>query len=809
MSQGNSTSLNSRCLINLHTLFLANLSETVWTALWTRDFEVASDRCFEYIFGVCKNTKSQAFRVSLFFFFCLSVSLSLTPALTGLASASDSFWRYPRNPEVTNEGRLSAEFSSLDRGLQVSGKSFGTSSKRFQMIDNEQPRTIGEGVHSLDVSGFAGYDFLVTEGYPRAEVPKDASRYQQLYVHIPSDETSDLPEFFRNPKDRVNAQFWEIFPPFKLPAGKLLQFNSGFLDETTQKGADLRRFGFTGVSARGGASYADGDVFDFDYDYWAIEAFVEDFTAEEKKKSPGLTTIEYRKRALQAIKDNPKLPAAWFELAGSSSPSSFSRLQSAFLSALFWVKEKGSVVLDFEFFNAQLTEKGWAILADLFEEFHRAFPNAKIAVWAFKPYMPFYEEGTPSTDDEKKRQLEIAASLGRDVYRSIPELVQGKRVPHWILSPAKKILSEVDSIEASGYSLTPTQNSVYHLVHQIEVVRHILQSSEETKSQKIIPVFWHWVELLPNESDWHFQFHRFPRFDSPATYRSVAMKPLVAPSMMHGVAAWSLFLGDGLTLWNDPWIMQEDERFIAMSESPETYAYHFGADNSIFPAHSTRGIDWAVLAAYQLSRQGDLLSSSAPIESPEVSLDGGVSWLKGDDLLAPVAAAKTLPVVRLKKSEDGNAWLVIASDRLGPLKKRTFQIKSGGRVAEMQTKGYFTTIARIDRKCADPSELKGGKCFQPENSEDALGATMNVFPSPLVDGKGQLEIYATGSSEKENQKVILSITDASGREVFARREITLGNTIYRESLDFSKLPEGIYQVSILSWRGKITKRVVR
>ncbi len=683
---------------------------------------------------------------------------------------ADSFWAFPENPEQMNRGRLKVTYYPLSMSVRADGEKFGPQEDyRFQILDNDLIRIKASPAQlnsrsDIDFSKFPGYDFVLTEGYYGDKYSDGMPRYHQVFFHIPDNGHSDLPAFFVNRPKGVNFNFWKSFPEFTLPKGKIFDLFTSSYDSQTGQIADYSRHGWTGLRPEAGGKGSNTAI--FDYDDWARSEFFKSYN-------------------LAQYLADPKLASLWLIAYPIES------LRQLFLNGVQGLgghplgEALRRIYLDFEFWGLWEHESGfWDIFTDLILTTRTQQPQTQIMVWGAKPYRTSYHERIDSTNADRKWSENTARITGRDLDLSLDQLVKDKKIDNWALT---SILPHLGSIEALGYMNNISENASYHLIHEIEVERKLFPS------KKIVPVFWYWVEIL-SEKPWGLSEH-FLKTES-GSLRKVAIKPIVPPSVLHSVTAWSLFLADGMGMWSDPLPLGDDETHYAMGEPFGTAP--LGPKNSQYPSHTTRGLDWSALAAYQLSQElpKSIIEADTRIQEVEFSVDGGRNWHSGDDLRPPMAEVRQLPVIRAKPSKEGDHWLVLGVDRNGPLSVRDVWIRIQGKTARIQLKGFFTTIQTFQNQCngiaVGPSGDPSTRCLVERNRTEPP-ITVKLYPNPIENGLVKADLEIPDPIQGLAFKAL--IYDQSGRQILQFDDTTRGSTT-RFEIPFERMAPGVYWLRI-------------
>ena len=80
---------------------------------------------------------------------------------------------------------------------------------------------------------------------------------------------------------------------------------------------------------------------------------------------------------------------------------------------------------------------------------------------------------------------------------------------------------------------------------------------------------------------------------------------------------------------------------------------------------------------------------------------------------------------------------------------------------------------------------------------------LNIYPNPSPDGK----MYVEFDTNNVNDKITIRVFNLVGKEVPTERQHLSGRTHYKEMIDVSSQPRGVYMIEISNGKKKKIRRI--
>lgn len=177
------------------------------------------------------------------------------------------------------------------------------------------------------------------------------------------------------------------------------------------------------------------------------------------------------------------------------------------------------------------------------------------------------------------------------------------------------------------------------------------------------------------------------------------LEPMLTASFCEFVASVSNFIADGIDCWG--------ERAIHQEAFPEYFsAFHsqtgLPEGNTNTQAQETKGTyakQWMGIYDYVVAGMNKYATIPTSLQSsdvflPEISLDGGVTWLSGDDVVPVVLMSRKQPMAFA--IQNGGRTAVFVSYPINkPTRKYDFHVRVNGKVIPVSVCGQYPEIINI------------------------------------------------------------------------------------------------------------------
>lgn len=503
-------------------------------------------------------------------------------------------------------------------------------------------------LQNLDVSGMEGFDLSVIEVYTEKAKFWNARNWVQHYITVPGKrmvtDTLGNVVYFWNPGQHVSESvlpdFYNSFPEFTLPKGKIVKFS--YASGTDIDGTKATKRGVSFVhNAKDPQKRALTD-----YDGWLYDA-----------GCPRAYTVPQ------------EVLNSW--LAGVNQ----NLLRKNFANVVAPNINTGFLSLNFEAIGIYNNNENVKKIGYAFQEFKTQNAQGEFAIYGLNPKFmsrPLFAGG----NSQGMTQVLKWNGSGYQAYNQAFSSMQ--TMPIWLYLRDALTVSLV-----GGYCNDIRETDmIYHLMTEGLVAKKI------EPNKKALSNIWHEIEIR----DW--QLGEENHQTSRGEVFKIKTKPIVPPDLMQSWGVWSLWL-DGIDLWSDP-NTKVDNPDLWGSKGMELNGdrfkeNRFGERLSSYPFQSQKNIDWLMAGVWAMSMNKDILEANTAIEYPDVILPDGRK-VTGDNKLPTEAFGKGFPLVMKKRDDNSNDILYTAYWGHNAANKVTKIIVDGN---EIQIKGQYTSVVRV------------------------------------------------------------------------------------------------------------------
>jgi hypothetical protein len=349
-------------------------------------------------------------------------------------------------------------------------------------------------------------------------------------------------------------------------------------------------------------------------------------------------------------------------------------------------KDKGLFVDDGEWINGvPMTANGKLMFKYFFEKCKAESPNTKLAFHHARAYTfpSGYDSGDMSLSDIAKpfRQDYTKDQLINDyvnnqefgqLWADIPGLARGDN--------AGAVLQMSVNAYVSMYNYP---FKLYAIVQELFINKKfypnslvcatIMGTSEVSVStQDGVWVAWNWQNGGESE----------------------ILNPVLPASFMESVALWSNFIGDGLVCWGENEVVQETSPNVFYAFHSQVGRLEGNTDNTAVAnlgkfAKQYFGVyDYAIAG---LKKYYDILNYVSNVFIPDMSLDGGTTWLSGDDV-TPVYAGHNKRPMCFAMQANGKTSILVQNPFNSPKTKQDFKVRVNGVIFNVSVNGQFPEL---------------------------------------------------------------------------------------------------------------------
>jgi hypothetical protein len=593
-----------------------------------------------------------------------------------------SLWYYrdggnykPENAWSQMSVNYNASTGKIDVILDLRGWGDGDiagSYRRFKVEVSSAWLTEAE-IEAIDFRNQAGKDISIVGANFRSN--GEIMDSKQTILHIAGNSTTDVPTFFKRPANmRIGTPSY--FPTFATVTGKKNVMSYGSLDASFNfENQQYLSKGYDIVAKKGNSAIPQNKTIITDYDNWAKNVGSPDSNGGNNNQA---ATVQW-------LADTP-----------------MSNLSNGFKEVIDAGKISALMFLDFELWGFEIFNNQTACnrLASLFREFRRVNPNCLLTSYInAKPIDIKFGKNISSS------QMAAENAKYNQSYQQLMAGFYGKQIQYVNLSTGAAINGDVGymgdymSVGIAGdYLHTYNESNFYAFIQEMELFKKL------SPNQKIISLYWSYIETLPNQSTSDINTVRRYYKKSNNFFYFSDYKMASPMSDIYNRGMWSNFIGDGQLVWADP------------HNAVNSFDYHGGNAKDIFSEDyikdtqsnqfvsntnlgqmeisTTIGYDYNQLALYELSLNNDIIPSAT--QTVDFSIDGGATYYTGEDLKPASAEFKKIPIVRIKKHPTLNEWLVLAMNKnLEHYQNQTIRVRISGKTVDIVLKGQFSTLKRV------------------------------------------------------------------------------------------------------------------
>ncbi len=504
-------------------------------------------------------------------------------------------------------------------------------------------------LRDLDVSPMAGFDLSVIEVYTEKAKFWIGDNWIQQYITVPGKrmvtDTVDKAVYFWNPGQQVSesilADFYDTFPEFSLPKGKIVKFSYSSGTDVDGEKATKRGVSFV----HNAKDYSKKAV--MDYDTWLLNA-----------------------GCPQAYSVPQGVINKWLDGVDANI------LRNNFSHVIGPNIKTGYLSLNFEPVGVWNSSKSLYKIGFALQELKTKKAEGEFAIWSLNPRGMSRAMFEGNKDTQGLTKVLKWSGSGYEAYN--------QAFPTMGTSPVWNNVRDAVTISLVGNYCNDIRNvsTIYHLMTEGLVSKKI----EPTK--KVLANIWHDVEIM----NWQLgeQNHKT---SSGEVFR-VQIKPVVPPDLMQSWGVWSMWL-DGIDLWSDPNVKLDN---IDLWGSKAMYLdsgtmkdFKYGENHSSHAFQSQKNVDWLMAGVWAMSMNKDILEANTPVEYPDVLLPDGRT-VTGDNKLPTEAYIKGFPLVMKKRDDDSKDILYTAYWGHNAANKVVKLVVDGN---EIIIKGQYTSVVRV------------------------------------------------------------------------------------------------------------------
>ena len=263
----------------------------------------------------------------------------------------------------------------------------------------------------------------------------------------------------------------------------------------------------------------------------------------------------------------------------------------------------------------------------------------------------------------------------------------GQDSPLWKNSFAER---NADIVYVGGYMNAPTN---YGFVHHF-LIQHLM-NKKFAPDKKSLLMWWARIEYVGG-----FQLGNI-WFENEAGDLVYAIdKPMVFPSSMHNAAVWSFAVCDGGELWNEPYGLSDNKKYLGGKlvrnrDGHDIQSTPGPNQNEIYAIQNYRNVDrweggkWAVSQnkdIIEAQTQWDFVSAARP----------GEAFTTGTEVLPVASLYDHKPLAAVKMSQDLHTALVLVYDAWNnPLRQNEIAVKVGNTTQKIKVFGRYTSVVRV------------------------------------------------------------------------------------------------------------------
>jgi len=604
----------------------------------------------------------------------------------------DASYQYDFTPWISTSGddirqRLAINVTN-DYKLQISINTTGFGDTEANMrfkTDVDATASFSEwmtkaDLEAKDFSALKGHDIMVTMGH----LPSGTSTIYCVYtlVHLKGDNTSNLPSFFK----RSSASIRLPQAPYQFPNVTPLSTRINIM-QFQQLDNNLTNVS-TNYLSKGysiGTSSNPSQKFVGIYDDWAYANGAmrwEEWPAyrENYKNANG--------GAEPPFSDAHKYNVNWVKT------HTIQQLFSYFNDVVIAPNnDKGFLFLDWEFvaFSGLDDQDFVNKIGTLFREFKNRNPNTLFTSYVnADPAKIVYNINLTANDvtTYNNKYNQTFAQVATGFY--------AKTVNYLNVSNG----SFTGESGNMGQYIEPVVNLYMHNLNNTNLYSAINEFEITAKNGfKPLAFVWGLNEGIEG-SDWN-AYSKYFKATNGSLYQKQVKTPTPA-SYMWNTVLMSNFFGRGAWIWDEPLPFVEGFDYWSFAFEIGNSSNRIGDNFSPAPNFGTMhyaaqtAYDYATWAIHRMIHNRDIVDNTQPITMPEYSIDNGVTYKTGDNLLPASAEKNKLPIVRLKKHATLNEFVIFAvNHHLKTWETQTLKVKVADKIITVILKGQFAEFERI------------------------------------------------------------------------------------------------------------------
>lgn len=173
------------------------------------------------------------------------------------------------------------------------------------------------------------------------------------------------------------------------------------------------------------------------------------------------------------------------------------------------------------------------------------------------------------------------------------------------------------------------------------------------------------------------------------------LQPMLNPSYVENIALISNFLADGINCWDEGNVTQETNPQLFYSNS-SIIGTPTGATgdltNGRYPKQWHGMYDYVVAGMWKYAQLPSTVISTAKI--PDISLDGGTTWLTGENIVPVVLASRKQPMAFYMKA-NGRTAILCSFPYNAPTRLYNYKVRIEGTVYDVKVCGQYPELIII------------------------------------------------------------------------------------------------------------------
>ncbi len=249
---------------------------------------------------------------------------------------------------------------------------------------------------------------------------------------------------------------------------------------------------------------------------------------------------------------------------------------------------------------------------------------------------------------------------------------------------------------------------IYALVHNYDIARKLINEvyNEATAStMQCAGYFWRRHEPVAGSDGYYKRTGTAYNGFLPGTGGNAGDRLFVCPSLLQSLAAWSFAYADGLFVWNEVPIGEDDDKGADWYWKRQygwngedgsitgNLAYMYGDTSHI----DNSGMDWLYAGYLQVVQHKDIIEANTPWVKPEVYWNG--EWKTGKYNYPVYLYNRNAPISAYKVSADGTEALILTQHGTNNgYTKTDFSLRLptvNNKQVLVSTWGTYTSVIRV------------------------------------------------------------------------------------------------------------------